>query len=46
MLDIVDKKYEKTLFEDITHDENGDYLTIVSHNIIIYCSKYKLFYFI
>lgn len=28
VLDIVDKKYEKTLFEDITHDENGDYLTI------------------
>ncbi|XP_072746972.1 high affinity cAMP-specific and IBMX-insensitive 3',5'-cyclic phosphodiesterase 8 isoform X2 [Anoplolepis gracilipes] len=28
VLDIVDKKYEKTFFEDITHDESGDYLTI------------------
>ncbi|XP_050457414.1 high affinity cAMP-specific and IBMX-insensitive 3',5'-cyclic phosphodiesterase 8-like isoform X2 [Cataglyphis hispanica] len=28
VLDIVDKKYEKTLFEDIPHDENGEYLTI------------------
>ncbi|XP_025265332.1 high affinity cAMP-specific and IBMX-insensitive 3',5'-cyclic phosphodiesterase 8 isoform X2 [Camponotus floridanus] len=28
VLDIVDNKYEKTFFEDITHDENGDYLTL------------------
>ncbi|KAL6426588.1 hypothetical protein ACFW04_009181 [Cataglyphis niger] len=28
VLDIVDKKYEKTLFKSNPHDENGEYLTI------------------